>query len=810
MYLRRLSILILVILSCLSFGSLDLLDDEEDNSRLKKIKSSLENYNSIYPQQKVYLHLNKPSYKAGENIWFKAYVVSAADNRPDTLSTNLYLELINSRKEVVEMKRIRLTDGFGHGDFILRDTLPEGLYQLRSYTNWMRNFGSDYYFILNFPFRNPYFKKYISRKGANINKRIIRDDIKKSEFFDIQFLPEGGYLVNDIECVVGFKAINALGRSVEVRGDVYDSDKNKIVSFSSFHNGMGAFHIKPEKDKKYYTLVSFNGSREMKVDLPESSERGIVMKIDNSNDEYILIDIRSTRFRTNDRTANEFGLIGQVRGKIYHSSVINLADEHVQARLKKSIFPTGIVHLTLFSYRNEALAERLVFVNHDDNMIIKVDSEYINPGENDSVQLIIDVLDTQGNPLQSNISLSVFDEKEVDTGSSYNSIRSNLLLTSDLRGYIENPEYYFQDKSGTESKALDYLMLTQGWRRFSWQEVINDELPEIKYPVEKYITIGGQITGDLFKFPLQNCDVTLTILDKYNDQYYQKSGKKGYFQFDNLVYYDTVNLKIEARRPSKRKNLLIVLPEESSEEVVRYYGDNELTTVSERDNKSYRRKRNIEIRQALLEKEKEESERNLLTSIHGEPDYVITSDEIPSGYSDVLQVIKGRVPGVLVSGNNVTIRGPGSLYGSTEPLYLIDGVTVSGVGSVLAIPVEDIDRIEILKGPSAAIYGSRGANGVIAIYTKRGTFMKKGVIEFQMLGYSTPREFYQPKYIVHGDSQTEILKPSAIYWAPEVRTGFPGKARVSFHVPENTAKYRIIIEGISYEGHLGYTSILYE
>ena len=152
MYLRRLSIFIIIILSCLSLGSLGQSHEEEDNRRLKKIKSSLEKYNSKYPHQKVYLHLNKPSYNAGENIWFKAYVVGAADNRPDTLSTNLYLELINSRKEIIEMKRIRLLDGFGHGDFILRDTFPEGLYQLRSYTNWMRNFGNDYYFIHNFPF----------------------------------------------------------------------------------------------------------------------------------------------------------------------------------------------------------------------------------------------------------------------------------------------------------------------------------------------------------------------------------------------------------------------------------------------------------------------------------------------------------------------------------------------------------------------------------------------------------------------------------------------------------------------------------
>ncbi len=808
MILKKHAILILLVLSFIGLGLLNLSDEETDNSRLRKIISSIENYYSVCPQQKVYLHLNKPFYKAGENIWFKAYVVNGTDHRPDTLSTNLYVELINSRKEIIEIKRIILSDGFGQGDFILRDTLPEGLYQIRSYTNWMRNFGNDFYFVINFPFRNPYFKKYISRREANFNKRIIRDDMKKSEYFDIQFLPEGGRLVNDIECVVGFKAINALGRSVQVRGDVYDSDRKKIVSFSSFHNGMGAFRIKPVKDKKYYALVSFGGSREMKVDLPESMERGTVMTVDNSDDDYISIDLRSNRFRTDDRTANEFFLIGHVRGRIYHSSVVNLAGEQAGVRLGKSTFPEGVVHLALFSHRYEPLAERLVFVNHDDSMIIKVNREFIAGGENDSVQLDIDVHDVRGNPLKSNMSVSVFDAGEVYPGLSYGSIRTNLLLTSDLTGNIENPGYYFRGKSDSEGVALDYLMLTQGWRRFSWQEVMNNELKQIEYPIENYITVGGRITGDLIKVPLKDCSVTLTILDEYNDQFYQQSDRQGHFQFDNLIYYDTVNLKIEALRPSKRKNLLIVLPEEEPEDVVRYYGDNELTTVSERDNRSYRRKKNIEFKEAMQRKEKEESERNMLESIHGDPDYVITSDEIPSGYSNVLEVIKGRVPGVMVTGNSVMIRGPSTLYGSTEPLYLIDGVIVSGVGSVLAIPVEDIDRIEILKGPSAAIYGSRGANGVIAVFTKRGMFMKKGIIELQMLGYSTPREFYRPKYEVQGDSQ--VPGPSAIYWVPEIRTGFTGNTRISFNVPENTLRYMVVIEGISYEGHSGSISILYE
>jgi len=807
MYLRRLYIVVLLILSYISLSMLN-IEDEEDNKYLENIRSSLEKYYSIVHQQKVYLHLNNSSYKGGESIWFRAYVVDGVNHQPDTLSTNLYVELINSRKIVVDIRRIKLVNGFGYGDFILRDTVSEGLYQLRSYTNWMRNFDDDFYFTCNFSVSNPGFRKYISPKDAKINKHIIKKDIKKSKYIDVQFFPEGGALVNGIESVVGFKAINLIGRSINVSGEVYDSDKNKIVSFSSVHDGMGTFRLRPGQDQKYYALVRSDEDEEIKVYLPEPTERGIVMTVDNSNDDYILIDFNSNRVRTNDMTANAFSLIGQVRGRIYYSSVINLADEHAKARIEKSVFPTGIVQLTLFSYRYEPVAERLVFVNHHDNMIIKAYPEYVSPEESDSVRLLIDVHDADGNPLQSNISLSVLNEEQSNPDLLSGNILSNLLLTSDLKGYVENPGYYFRNGSDRERESLDNLMLTQGWRRFIWQDVINNEIPELNHPIEEYITIGGQITGDLLKFPLKDCEVSLTILDKYNDEFFQKTNTKGYFQFDNMVYYDTVNVKIEALRPNKRKNLLIVLPQDEPAEIIKFYGTNRLTTVSERDNKSYRRKRNIEFKKALLEKEKEESEKNRLTSIHGDPDYVIKSEDIPSGYSDALQVIKGRVPGVNVTGNNVTIRGVSTIYGSTEPLYLIDGVPVSDVNSVLSIPVEDIDRIEILKGPSTAIYGNRGSNGVIAIYTKRGIFMKKGVIEFSMLGYYTPREFYQPKYEVVDTGSAEIFTSSAIYWKPAIKTGLSGKAEVYFRVPESIAKYRIVVEGISDKGHPGNINLL--
>jgi TonB-dependent SusC/RagA subfamily outer membrane receptor len=187
--------------------------------------------------------------------------------------------------------------------------------------------------------------------------------------------------------------------------------------------------------------------------------------------------------------------------------------------------------------------------------------------------------------------------------------------------------------------------------------------------------------------------------------------------------------------------------------------------------------------------------------IHGEPDDVIYVDDHLATYSNVLDIIKGRVPGVVVTGNSVQIRGVNSFISSTEPFYLIDDVPVD-VSAVLSMSPHDIERIEILKGPSAAIYGTRGANGVIAIYTKRGQFMKKGYLEFQMLAYYRPREFYSPRY----GTPFDHLFPDervTLYWAPTIRTDSLGCAETEFYSSDRKGTFDVILEGIGTDGLTG-------
>ena len=568
-----------------------------------------------YPQQKVYLHTDKNAYQGGEELWIKAYLVSGLDHRPDTLSTNLYVELISPFQTRVEIKRFQMFQGFGIGDFNLSDTLPEGLYQIRAYTSWMQNFDTEFYFEKNFQVYNPRYTKLISPREARQNKKEIQDRyVITAADIDLQFMPEGGNLVTGLESVVAFKAINKLAKGVNITGSVYDNTGKEITTFRSQYKGIGTFRLKPEKDRKYTAIARIN-EKELKVQLPEPLESGIVIHVENTPDK-ILLDIVSNRNTSGDPSANEIIVAGQVGGQIYYSQVLRIENGKARAEMPRNNFPCGILQITAFSGRGVPLAERLVFSNLLGFMKIRFTaSDSIAEG---GKKIAVDILvtDRQNRPVPANLSLAILREISAESNQNRDNILSNFLLLSDLKGYVEDPLDYFKLPTGEYVTAMDNLMLTQGWRRFDWNSILAGMYPEIKYREEKGITISGRITRDFFNMPLEKCRVQLSIMDQYNDVFTQYSSDKGNFMFQNLVYYDTVSVKIEAWRPSGRRNLLILLADSKEDEVIDHHGDFTLTTFSDRDKKAHRQEV-FEENKKIMEQEKQALEEKRRTAWKG-------------------------------------------------------------------------------------------------------------------------------------------------------------------------------------------------
>ncbi|KPK86071.1 MAG: hypothetical protein AMS27_05890 [Bacteroides sp. SM23_62_1] len=749
------------------------------------IPEKLNTYYKQYPQQKVYMHFDKQIYQAGENIWFSVYFLDATTHIPSSHCNTLIVEFVNSFGQTTMTRLLKMENGYAHGDFTIFDSIPTGLYEIRAYSNWMRNFGDDFFFRRQISVMNPDFSDQLYRDEKLANKKLKKKSIRKSGKTDIQFFPEGGYLVDGIESRVAFKAINELGLGVEVHGEIFNKKEERITEFNTYHQGMGEFRINPEVNEKYYALVNLENNRKEKINLPEPLPSGYILDVNNRSNKEILVKINSTF------TDPELILIGHTRGHIFYHSNIRLESGQAEIKIPADLFPTGILNLTLFDNRSQPLCERLVFVNHNDLLNVDIEPDKEIYGTRQKISLKITIRDKDNNPVEGNFSLAVSDrEMNNFSGDFYSGISSYLLLVSDLKGRIQNPGYYFEKNTPETRQALDLLMMTQGWRRFVWNNVIAEIPLEINYPVEKGLSVQGKITREFFNIPLKNIPVTLTVKSNFNDIYYARSNDKGKYVFYLPDYKDTVNVEITASRPSGRKNLIIHIDEaEFPESGVLYT--------------SYTKEMAITGTNAFrpYEEPQPDPDNPRIEGIHGEPDNVIYVDDNLATYPNVFEIIKGRVPGVSVTGNSIQIRGINSFMASTEPLYLVDGVPVN-VEAVGAVNPYDIERIEILKGPSTAIYGSRGANGVIAIYTKRGRFMKKGILEFKMLGYYNPKEFYSPKY----GTEFDYLYPDdriTLFWTPTIVTDSLGYAEAVFFSSDRTGVFNISLEGVDPKGNIG-------
>lgn len=763
----------------------------EPSSIIPDLEEKMEDYYRYYPQQKAYLHLDKQAYLAGEKIWYMAYLVDARTHKPDTISKNLVVEIMNSFGQRSLVQLLHLENGFARGDFLIPDTLQEGLYQIRAYTNWMRNFGSEYFYMQDINIWNPEHYKNLYREDKLVIKRHKRKSNRKAGKLDVRFFPEGGYLVNGINSKVGFKGINELGLGVPVNGRIIDKNDNTLAEFSSSTLGMGAFSFTPEPGGKYTAEVSTANGKIQRFDFPEVQSSGYYLKVIDNEDGRLRIEAGSTFENP------QVLLACHLRGKLMFSSDLVLGPAGQVVDIPTEDFPGGILHITLFDSNREPRCERLVYVSSDDVLNISIRKDKSEYRKFEPVDLTLTVRDPEGRPVVGRLSVSVSDRDLENNATDFQSnLVSNLLLASDIHGRIEKPDRYFRDRKPETLQALDHLLLTQGWRRFNWNDIIDENPVDIEYPIQKGLVVRGKVTKEILGIPLKNIPVTLTVLSEFNDIFIDRTNNSGEFQFELPDYEDTVQVEISARRLNGRKNLIIYLEDSEMESAEVIYSSYSSEMVV-RGTNMLKPPREREV----------DTMKQTLKGIYNSPDYVLYVDEHMRTHNSVFEMMQGRIPGVSVTGNSVLIRGPSSIYASNEPLYIIDNVP-SDASAVASLNPNDVERIEVLKGPSAAIYGARGGNGVIAIFTHRGSYIIKGKLNFEMLGYHRPDEFYSPKYGTRFDDLITDTR-SSLYWDPEVITDGTGTARIRFYNSEKLSTFYIVAEGISPDGSIGSSETSY-
>lgn len=750
---------------------------------LKKLKQ----YYSERPQEKLYIHLDKPFYAPGDNMWFKAYLVEASLHHLDSQSRVVYVDLIDDTKTIFKRQMLYAAGGVTFGDFQLPDTLREGRYAIRAYTNYMKNFGEDFFFTREFSVLNP------------LRAEIVSDTTRfKADSLELEFFPEGGNLVACGFNRMAFKVLGPDGKGINVEGNIFDENEKIVASFKAQHDGMGLVSINPVAGKKYHARITRPYAVKKVYPLPAVHDKGYIMQVDAVNN-----GVKVIVFTNADKPSGDAGIniIVQSRGLAYFAQQGTVRNGAFFTLIKRSQLPEGVSQITVFDSEGRPVAERLIHVSHNEKIKLQVTTDTAVYGKRRMVAVLIDAAYRNNVPASGQFSISVYDEGLITQQEPYPlTIENYLSLTSDLRGYIENPGYYFKDSLQETRKNLDLLMMVNGWRRFTWTDVLSDDLKPLPYRHEQGIPLSGRVlklggknppAGNLLKVMAMNG----TVVRLHPDS-------TGRFYSDSLLYYDSMNLVFQTENQKGRKQ-----PYKFSLDPLNPFYPTDYRTTSFQS---------FDATKYLAQQADEKLVQNLSTvkvlteakvTAKREPDPRLSNPHGPSGrvvdvqknlgggagYASINQMLLSRVAGLNYVNGGWMIRGAGVAYAVNGILAPADYVNM--------ISPTDVELIEVLF--NAVQFAGQH---VISITLRSGASVRQepiGINQAKYPGFYQAREFYSPRYDVKDNRHSFEDKRTTLFWEPMVVTDENGRAAVAFFTADVASRYRIVVEGITPDGYPG-------
>ena len=503
------------------------------STRLDSLSQRLRLFGERIPQEKVYVHLDNTSYFLGDTIWFAAYTRRTNNDHPSRISRVLYAELWNHDGYLVERKLIEMKHGRGSGFFELPDTLYGGFYELRAYTRWQLNWGqtehphkwtSELWFYSKAMAKEYYrdYDKLYSRVFPVYDKpkapgeyyhdmtlrplrRYFKDDAKPSELC-LSLFPEGGNLVVGVPCRVAFEAATTEGEyqegtlSLKKENEEWTMDNalgQHVSSVATINRGRGVFTFTPEAGRKYTAIFTAKDGRSIKATLPRAEEDGVALSVDREGDTYTI------KVHAQGKPARQpLGMTIMHEGVLKHFEEIGTnSSSATQVRFTPASgregTSSGVHQVTVFDADGHIHADRLFFVTDTalsaPTLAITGIKEQYAPFEAIDLQVAATSMSerTEGEP--AHISLAVRDAAHSDNTFDSGNILTEMLLASEIKGFVPHPGYFFEKDDKEHRMALDLLMMTQGWRRFNWQEMAVEGAFELTEPAELTQVLKGYV-----------------------------------------------------------------------------------------------------------------------------------------------------------------------------------------------------------------------------------------------------------------------------------------------------------------------------
>ncbi len=639
---------------------------------------------------------------------------------------------------------------------------------------------------------------------------------------DFQFFPEGGHLITGIPNQVGFKAIKASGLGLDFKGTLVDEQGNEITSFTSSYAGMGSLFITPEPGKNYKAKVTFKDGSTKTFDLPKPEDAGISLQVTNSNTEFVNLKILANNAYFEANQGKSFFMVAQNTNVVYYAAKAELKNQVIITKIPKKNFPSGIVQITLFNNKGEPLSERLVFVLHPEsmNLTVKTDLPIYKPRQ--KVKMAVDAKGT-GLPLIGDFSVAVTDEQKVPVDeNSETTILSSLLLTSDLKGYIEKPNYYFVKTDEKKLADLDKLMLTQGYRRFAYKDILAGKFPPVTISPEEGMSITGTLR-DRTGMPIKKGAMRLMVPGKPISSETITSNM-GIFRFQNLSFPDSSQVVVSAKYNANSANMMIMLDGSLApgpgkninvpDEVANI--DTVLSSYLSNSQKQYRFMRTlktVEIKGAAIKKPSH-ADHSALSGLNMTPDHLLSAERF-GACNFLLDCLKSMATGMTFDNENFYVSRDFNQGGRTAVQVFINGNPVD-TRDINNVSVAELESVEIfLNDVLGTVDRAYGTKGVMVINTKKAPVGKKitkeelmnmlpknNIITFNPMGYAKEREFYSPKYQPNAIINSNDLR-TTIYWNPKLVTDEKGNVTFEFFNADGRGSYRAVIEGFDKNGNVG-------
>lgn len=749
---------------------------------LAPVQAKLEEYNQKLSPEKLYVHTDKGFYTSGETIFFKLYALDGLTNLPSHSSKVAYLELLDANNKMVVQAKIAMAEKGGDGHLEIPIGINSGYYTLRAYTAAMKNLGAEYFFTKTVTVVNPL-------------KDPEEDPENSIPSYELDLFPEGGNLVNGIQSRVAFRAIGPDGKGLDGTGYLVNQLDDTLSVFEPFKFGMGSFDIVPVAGQPYKVVFVLNDGKFIARPLPQVQDKGYVMTVEDVENDRVQISVH-----TNIRSGYpEIFFLAQSQQVARSVKRAVISDGMARFLVDRSDLGEGVIQFTIFDNEQQPVTERLYFIAPAKKTTASISAGKNEYAKRDLVSLSLDMPSL----LNGNLSMAVFKSDSLQAADK-NDIVAFTWLSSELKGDIEQPSFYFSSSPGVQ-KAADLLMMTHGWRRFTWEKILNNQ-PVVSFPLENTgHLVSARVTDKKTGEPAARVQAFLSIPGSSYKLYSALSDENGIARFDVKDFYGPGELILQTNfKRDSIYNLELLSPYSEVYTSVKYPGfklspsqkeDLEAHSISMQAQHIYF---SDSVRRFQLPQASD------TFSFYGRPMYSYNLDDYKR-FGTMEEVLREYVREV-----NVGVKGAGSSlrfklfnendrdYYTDDILVLVDGVPLFNPNQVFDYDPTKIKSLDVIT--RNYVLGSSVFHALASFHSYQQNFEgfepAPQAVKIDYEGLQLQRRFYVPDYgnAALRNSRLPDLR-NTLFWMPYV-----DNEQINFYTGDNEGRYLVVIQGLDANG----------